>query len=314
MIPDDEAITDKIEDYLSGKLSSQERLAFEQDIAADQQLAERLLRYRVIREARELLIADDLRQRLRDWRIPTSPEAVPTRGLFQRFWPLWLLLTLVFVVLLIIFFENVPPPPAVVPPLPAAPEQPVEPRPADPAPPVNQRLQEQNPLPPVQTLPPQRAPLQKDTVTRRAAPVAALENPVGKRLTVKYLAETERQTHSESRGKNIGDQSVKTLKQLESEYQQGKNPQTGYALAKKYLESGYYRQAAPLFRLYTGPDYDPDVRYEASWFLLLSLLPDPEQNESEIAGLFDLCTAKNHYFSPLAQRLKTEWNEGYQKK
>ncbi|MEO6036831.1 MAG: hypothetical protein ABIQ93_00370 [Saprospiraceae bacterium] len=87
-MPSDEILFHKIEDYLRGRLSSQDSAAFESELASDAGLAALVHRQRQENEALGLLNERDLRARMQAWERQAPPVMAPIRG--QRLvWMRW---------------------------------------------------------------------------------------------------------------------------------------------------------------------------------------------------------------------------------
>lgn len=102
---------DNIEAYLDNALSAEEKTAFEQALANDQELAKELAVYQLEREGQELLLEADLREKLLQWTSideegdpqPAAPESNKTEARKnRRNWRFLLLLgSFVFLIVLV---------------------------------------------------------------------------------------------------------------------------------------------------------------------------------------------------------------------
>lgn len=87
-----EQIWQKIEDYLKGKLPSDEASGFEADIRNNPELAEMVDLYKLQEDGIELLVEKDLKEKLNQWET-APPETPPgSSGFFFRWWILGVLL------------------------------------------------------------------------------------------------------------------------------------------------------------------------------------------------------------------------------
>jgi len=92
----DQALHEKIEDYLLGKLSAQEAAAFEADIRNDPELAEEVELHRLILPVPDRLAELAFREKFARWRAESEPDpATPLReSAGARWWPAVVLLLL----------------------------------------------------------------------------------------------------------------------------------------------------------------------------------------------------------------------------
>ena len=58
---------DRIEDYLFGRLTAEDRLIFEQEVAENSQLADELQQQKLEHQAMELMLQADLRKQFQAW-------------------------------------------------------------------------------------------------------------------------------------------------------------------------------------------------------------------------------------------------------
>lgn len=85
----DEIIFFKIDDYLRGRLSPQDRAAFESDMAADAELAALVQRQKQENQALELFAERDLRARMNTWERQMPPMLAPAGGRYRLKWVRW---------------------------------------------------------------------------------------------------------------------------------------------------------------------------------------------------------------------------------
>ena len=75
---EDFELYEKIEAYLKGQLTPEETKAFENEIAQETDLAERVEQHRFEWDAMEILIEDDLRGKMAEWKADKDAETTPS--------------------------------------------------------------------------------------------------------------------------------------------------------------------------------------------------------------------------------------------
>ncbi len=85
----DELIFHKIDDYLRGRLSPEDRAVFESDMAADLPLAALVRRQAQENQALEVLAERDLRVRMNAWERQMPATLTPAGGRHRRDWMRW---------------------------------------------------------------------------------------------------------------------------------------------------------------------------------------------------------------------------------
>jgi anti-sigma factor RsiW len=84
----DEELFFKIEDYLDGKLSQAEATTFEQEIAADRELAETVEMHRFEREGLDFMAEENLRKKIIGWET-NPPQIIVGEKPSNRKWVWW---------------------------------------------------------------------------------------------------------------------------------------------------------------------------------------------------------------------------------
>lgn len=269
--PFDDALFDKIENYLRGRLAPAEARDFEQALARDPALQEMVDLHRFERQVHEHILRDGIRRQYGDWKKKRR------RRLFAAFGLAALAATAIW-----FFFLHPGPPPEPPPPPGPVADQPgpvdtSENVPVAPAPP-DSPLEKNRPRPERSVAPPERLAadfhrasdptrdhLRGNTSVADSAAAALLfpKNQLDEALARELLALRPGQTHPQG--------------ELRED------------LAHYFFKNRRYGEAATLFRT-LAVDYQtyPLGVDEMNWFLLLSLIADsPAQHQAEIKGLFE---------------------------
>lgn len=99
---DDKILFDKIEAYLLGQLPKEERLAFEQELASNPELADEVKMHKLEHDLMEVLIADETKAQFKEW--SKEDEAIPAaRG--NKFPIKWAIFILAILAVLSICFN-----------------------------------------------------------------------------------------------------------------------------------------------------------------------------------------------------------------
>ncbi|MBK8562509.1 MAG: hypothetical protein IPN76_03980 [Saprospiraceae bacterium] len=298
----------KIQDYLAGKLTPAEAAAFEQDIAADHELAETVEMQRFEGEAIDLMIADDLRQQIKGW------ETAPPKGLADskpsnRQW-LWPGLGLVALLVIggLFFWKN-------------------EPAQTDPTPPIPTNTETQKEAPVVPPTTPS-TPIAGQTDDKQPDKTLPKNGYDEKRLA---LAEASFGTPTALADDNVRSPSGQPvadplkewkalLRQAKPDYQKAitgllKAPQNEAAeslLAYAYFKDKQFDKAAAIYqRLAANEKLTPAQKDEAEWHLLMSLLPD-RANKQKVDDLLSKMAKPDNYheYQQQANALKEKLAKG----
>lgn len=103
----EEKVFDKIEDYLKGKLSSEEKETFEKEMETDHSLKEMVDLHRFEHEAMEYIVQEDLRQRIKDWEANISDKD-RRKDAKRKFWVIIFSIAALGISILMYFFTQPP--------------------------------------------------------------------------------------------------------------------------------------------------------------------------------------------------------------
>ena len=309
----DEQTFYKIEDYLSGKLSPEAARDFEQEIAADPELAETVELHRLEREGLDYMMELKLRAEMESWKTnPPVPDAPPAQGK-SRGWP-YLGLMLLLLLTGLFFWQPwsaKEASPVSAPPVPTpAPAPAPAPAPVPAPTPKQEPIANNAPRPNTEkVLPPAPAP-QKDSYGLLAK--SSYRMPDNLRSRVRDAGNAQAPTPlSEAEkafGKNPPDfaGAILSLKKISPKDQPQVYETAREMLAHAYFNTGRFAQAAELFEQMTRQNLSAGAMDQAEWYWLLSMLPDYRRKEQTINQLLDKMTnpASYHDYANQAAELK----------
>jgi tetratricopeptide (TPR) repeat protein len=293
----DEPTFYKIEDYLSGKLSPEAARDFEQEIAADSELAETVELHRLEREGLDYMMELKLRAEMESWKTnPPTSEPSPAAGKSRR-WP-YLGLMLVLLLAALFFWQ---------------PWSEEEITPAA-APPSSAPVPQQEPIAdntpvatPEKALPPAPTPLQKSYGPLAKSSYRLPDNlrsrvrDAGNSTSPTPLSEAEADF-----SKNPPDYAgaIVSLKKISQKDQPQAYETAREMLAHAYFNTGRYAQAAELFEQMTRQNLSAGALDQAEWYWLLSMLPDYERKQQLINKLLDKMTNPEAYHDYATQAVE----------
>lgn len=91
---------DQIQDYLDGKLSSEAQQAFEAQMATDPALAEEVGVHRLEREMMDMMLEDDIDNKMQEWQKEKAQLPARTKGSMR----LWLLIMIIIIGVAVLLF------------------------------------------------------------------------------------------------------------------------------------------------------------------------------------------------------------------
>lgn len=268
-----EILFDKIESYLSGKLSAEEAMEFERLLKQDPSLAELADMHRIERLGMEYLVEKDLVQKLKAWeKNPPSGQ-----GKKKGKWP-WLLATLALAVLLAVLIPQIRH---------SAPEKNT---------PALETPQPEKMAPrtdvPVAEKPKKPSP---DYLALAASSYSLPEN-LGSYLRSGDAPRSDSVLSPGLEAFALGkyQQAVKAFNRIDPE----KHP-AEFELAREYLGHAYfklgqYEKAASVFSGIAAQSAMTTLD-RAEWYLALSLLPDYQKNRAQVNALLEKMTNPESY-------------------
>ena len=276
----DEQTFYKIEDYLSGYLSPEAVRDFEQEIAANPELAETVALHRLEREGLDYMMELKLRAEMESWETnPPSFEKLPDSVKSSR-WPYFG--GIIALLLAGLFFWQ---------PWSVEEVQPVS-TPAAPAPPPQQEPIADNApqTPPEKALPTAPVSTQKSYALLAKSSYRLPDNLQSRvRDTGNASSSTSLSQAEEAFKKNPPDYAgaIVLLKKISQKDQPQAYETALEMLAHAYFNIGSYTQAAELFEQMTRQKLSAGALDQAEWYWLLSMLPDYERKQKEIKQLLD---------------------------
>lgn len=312
----DEQLFFKIEDYLRGKLTPEEVAAFEQEIAADAELAELVKMQRFEREGLEFFMGENLRTKIKEWETspPTFDEPSGSTPKNQRKWWIGLLTVVLLSVTVFLILkdkfsikENIP----------ATKQTPL----------LHDDIQQEieKPLPTENSIPiaeEERKPTEGKTDNKQQANDRYENKLIALATSAHELPSNffpDNQRSSSSIEKSPLAAAVAIFKQANPDYKkviselmkinQKQFPQeydkAQEMLAHAYFNDAQYDKAASIFQKMTEQDLLQAEHDQAEWFLLLSLIPDYVKQKSRVDNLLEkIANTKYHEFAKEALILK----------
>lgn len=297
----------KIEDYLMGKLPPAEVDAFEQEIAADPELAETVEIQRIEREGLLYMMGEDLRAKLKQWETsPPPPFGEPEPQPSKRRW--WLGgLAVAFIGVALVVWQltgSVGPT-----------EVPAQPPKEHTSPPA-QQTETPSPVANEETTPSTKQP-QADRYDR--AQLATLSTAeYGNKLPSHIFPDNVKSDGTAA--ESPLSPAVATLSQPKPDFKKAIgellkiSPQAypneyGKAqemLAHVYFNDRQFPKAAAIFQKMIDKGLSPAEKDQTEWYLLLSLLPDYESQKKRVDKLLEGMTGQNstHEFADAAAEVK----------
>jgi|GEM_PF-1807956 len=317
----EEQLFDRIEDYLRGKMSTAESLAFEQEIAAKPTLAEQVERQRFELMSLEYLLEEDLTAKMAEWaKEPNKASKASPKQLYHSIW-VWIALIAILLSILVIYLNK------------SKGDSPLEQ-------PQEQRSNELEELVPIDTiqLDTTRA-IANDTPSdsgpqNSTANDKAEQTKTERELDYGQLALTlyEQQLPSHLQGGGIrqgneqaGDSSVMirgvrefregnfaaaimSLNQIDSTKESGAFSAAQEYLAHANFQVGQHEVAAGIFRKMRDRS-SVRVRERIEGYLMLSLLPNYQSHRREVDKLIqEISEDKSHRFNAQAEDLRRTFN------
>lgn len=307
-----EQLFDKIEDYLRGKFSLEEIEAFEREIAHDNSLAEEVKKHRFERMGLEFLLEQDLRDKMEVWKT----EEPPRSGWNFR-WLQWIFMFIVAASIGLFFYLNNRSDLTIKEESATRNQAPVQNEPGN----SETRL-------PVTPQKPVAETKGEDKSTNRRT--NASDKP-----DTEYIALAEalytlpEQFGSKLKGGNdteersILDAGINAfLKGAYKDAIQKLNaiqPDDGaafYEFARELLAHAYFKEkqyplASDIFQRIVNTNYPPAIHDRAEWYLLLSLLPDYDNNRQVVDQLIQkmINPGSYHNYAESALNLQKQMEE-----
>lgn len=300
----DEQLFFKIEDYLRGKLPPVEAAAFEREIAADAELAETVEMHRFEQEGLEFMIGENLRAKIKDWEKSPPAFDEPAPGMqknYQKWWLGLLTVALLSVTFFLVLKDRSP----------AKENLPAQEETQFPIDTLQQKSE--NPSVPAENTIPiagenkQRAekePAGNQPQKEYYRPELIALVASAHELPPNFFPDHQRSTGGTD--KNPLAPAVAAFKQAKPDYKkaiaellkinQKQYPQDyGKAqemLAHAYFKNGQYDKAAAIFQKMTEQNLPAAEHDQAEWYLLLSLVPDYDEQKKRVDNLLEKMTAK----------------------
>ena len=292
----------KIEDYLGGKLPQKAAAAFEQEISQSTDLAELVDLHRLERESIEYLVEQDLQDKIKKWETePPVDDGPPTGPKFKWWWGGVLLLALVGVIFLWNRPETASPSLEEVPATEVAPEP-------DPDTPIaieetteDSEEPEQETSPNEQELPQETQTPKRDLLAMQEAfyslpghmgsQLRAAEGPADSTDLQKGILAFQQEDYSTA---------IALLEAITPDESPRQYNAAQEWLGHAYLNNGNFEKAASVFERMTSQT-NPAAKDRAEWYLVLSWLPDYEQNREKIEGMLAMIIDPEAYHNYASQ-------------
>lgn len=276
----DEAQFDKVERYLRGELSEEEKLAMEKAIAEDSDLAQELEFQQLELDAMEVILENKLRSKMESWKQSPSVPPIPDKKQF----PLWIwgVLTVGGVALLFWFFPLFespqpppPPPPTITPPTESPNDNPSN---QDGPPIADGKKGQTDPI---------KKAIQIPKIHKEANSLAAAtyDLPEDLKGTLKSPEEeTKSPLDSGLLAFSAKDyrNAILAFNKIDRSAGEDIYLRAQELLGHAYFLNRQYPQAAKVFAdLAQNQDYNT-LRQDAEWYLILALLPNYSKNREQI--------------------------------
>lgn len=293
----------KIEDYLRGKLSKKEKIAFEEKIAKDASLKEQVDMQRLEHEGMDLLIEKDLRTDMANWETDWEMQKKVDKFNWRKWLPFFILLFIGFTGWLIYspFQSNEPIPDSIF---------------QEEVPPVIPEIKKEVPLrkevEPKQDEQKEKTPIIANEDKKKATNSIEKIIKTPKSNNAKYLALATRKdiyelpnnlqinlksnTSSDNASAlNLGIQAfkaedfstaIKTFQAIDKAKNLSEYETSREWLAHAYLKEGNFPKAVKIFES-TLSTATLNVKDRMEWYLTLSLFGDYNQNKVKIDALLD---------------------------
>lgn len=330
----DEILFDKIEEYLEGNLSDEAKALFEQEISANPELAEMVDLQRFEQEGAEFLVEKDLRQKLKNWESnpPTLPTPEGKKNGINKSWIYGAIALFLISVAAYILWSNPIndkkkdesklPPPATEP---AKEEIKNVPQISPEKDTLEMILNPEFKDPPREIA--KEAPRNKDLIDLTKEPIIADDNgylafadnlhsiPDELRINLKSSPSESTETILTKGFDAFASENYSLVISAFSKLKQDQNPKE-YEVAQDYLAHAYFkerefRKAAAVFKnLVEAPEASMKID-QNEWYLLLSLLPNFQDNKKEINRLLDKMKTPDNYheYEEEAKKLKASIDE-----
>lgn len=303
----EDALHEKLEKYVRGRLSPEDAAALERELAKDAALREQLRLHRLELEAHEYLLRDQLRQNVRKWVNESPPDATPSSP--ATVWQKWGLVMLIvaLVAAISIWFMNQNPE--------TLPTQPSEQKKLESVSPdtVKAPIASQAETPPEVA----KAPVTRPE-RRTFAMVASLyKEPLNIRGT------TLKNTQSDQEDSTAFGAGIRAYKQgkfqtavLEFKKITPQNNPAQYDLSREWLahawlnlglKTGNFQAAVAEFQAKVDQKTDDVAQDRAEWYLLLCLSANyPQQKQKVDKLILDITGQKFHSYREDAEKLQAE--------
>lgn len=307
---DNDILFDKIEDYIRGRMPAEEKATFEQQIKSDPTLAEQVQLHRLEEEGLELLVEESIREKLERWKTNPPPDADKRSAgsASQNKWGPLLGALLVLILALWWILQSGPEETSSGPSLLKEPSTPETPRQEAPA---------ENPGPiansPAENVP-DKSPDKKQAAKRELIAMAEGNYQFPDHLGGTLKSTPQNAVASSPLDAGIAAFAKNNWKTAIAEFGKIKiaDGVTQYAQAREWLAHANFRnsqyvKAAEVFQWLLDQNLNDASNERAEWYLLLSLLPDLENNRAKVNMLLDKMIAPEslHSFQEDAQRVKT---------
>ena len=275
----------KIEDYLKGKLSREEAIKMEREMAGDPNLAELVEKQRLENEGLEYLVEEELLTKIQEWEADSAGQKNSGRG--NRNFLLSILLGVL--ILCIVGFLLIPKGKDTIPEdQNPAPEAPLELQP--------EQIEKEEPPTRENQEPPEDRPVAEKQENQNASPKylavfsANYEVPEHLKTYSRTVEEQNPETTLESGLKAFVDSDWSTVIEEFSRIDSLQSP-SDFRIANEYLAHAYLqaRQFAKATGIFESmvPVSDGSALDRTEWYLMLSLLPDHRRHKKQIDLLLD---------------------------
>lgn len=294
----------KIEDYLRGKLPPEEAAAFEREIAADAELAETVEMHRFEREGLEFMLGENLRAKIKEWEKspPALNESASAPQKNYRKWWIGLLTVALLSGTVFLFLKEKSSTKG------NFPARDVTPLPADT---LRQKTENPSVLPensiPIageNDKPAEKEPAGKQPQKERYRPELIALATSAHELPSNFFPDNQRSTGGGEKSPLAP--AVEAFQQAKPDYkkaiaellkinQKQFRQDFGKAqemLAHAYFMDGQYDKAAAIFQKMTEQNLPAAEHDQAEWYLLLSLVPDYDEQKKRVDNLLEKMTAK----------------------